>query len=161
MLFGNENRLDENRNSGTGTNVGARIKLGQSQMKNNDQTNSASNKLLDLLRSSNVNINRNDLINALKTTTRSELGLAVNSLLSQEMNQSNESVSSSTIAASSTSSLASLSSQPNRQHSHDLANNTANDVTISEKLNEGKLIKIKFFLLKNYIFKFFVKKMSC
>jgi len=79
------------------------------QQLNKSETNS--NKLIDLLRSPSLSINRSDLITVLKTTNKSELNMAINSLLSQELNQSNESVSSSTIAASSTSSLSSLSSQ--------------------------------------------------
>ena len=127
IIFGNENRIDSNLiNSST---HGVRMRVGQhnqQQHQHSKNENLNSNKLIDLLRSPTVNINRNDLINTLKTTNRSELSMAISSLLSQEMNQSNESVSASTIANSSTSSLASLSSQQNRQQSHD---STPNDLT--------------------------------
>jgi hypothetical protein len=113
ILFGNENRLDSNMMSSNAG--GSRMRISnQHQQQHQQQLNKSetnSNKLIDLLRSPSLSINRSDLITVLKTTNKSELNMAINSLLSQELNQSNESVSSSTIAASSTSSLSSLSSQ--------------------------------------------------
>jgi hypothetical protein len=146
ILFGNENRTDSNLSNNTNTGIN-RIRIGNQNHHQHHQQNinkNDSNKLIDLLRSPSVNINRNELINTLKSTNRSDLSMAINSLLSQELNQSNESVvSSSTIAASSTSSLTSLSSQQQQQQkqSQDTTTTSTNnnsDSTEKSTINEGK-----------------------
>ena len=100
ILFGNDNRLENNMSSGgANANSGASRTKSASQQQQQQQHGKTSSgqessataavsatnvkQLIDLLRSSAATINRNDLINALKASTRAEINQAISALLSQ------------------------------------------------------------------------------
>ena len=133
ILFGNDNRLDGSLNTSNSNNVSqARQRSSQMLRANSSQQsggNSSANgagdgankQLIDLLRSSSATINRTELLNALKGSTRAEINQAISSLLSssaststgtaQEGAESANTSSNTLTANASSASLSSLASQ--------------------------------------------------
>lgn len=96
ILFGNENRM-ESSSGASSTNVAsagnARFKLTQqNRSKNKTLENSTPNQILDILASPGSNVNRTELISAIKTSSRTDINAAINNLLSQELSQSESSI---------------------------------------------------------------------
>lgn len=89
ILFGNENRNDSNnpaKQEPTANNNGNKVKF--TQLK---KTSSNSNPILDILANTQntcPNVNKNDLINIIKSCSRTDINIAINNLLSQELSQS-------------------------------------------------------------------------
>ena len=83
ILFGNENRLDSN-NSTKQESANNKVKFNQLK-----KTSSYQNPILDILANSqsSPNVNKNDLISVIKSCSRTDINQAINSLLSQELNQ--------------------------------------------------------------------------
>jgi hypothetical protein len=83
ILFGNENRLDSN-NSTKQESANNKVKFNQLK-----KTSSNQNPILDILANSqsSPNVNKNDLISVIKSCSRTDINQAINSLLSQELNQ--------------------------------------------------------------------------
>lgn len=135
ILFGNDNRLDGSGGLNTSnSNVSSSqtrqrssqmLKAGNnsSQQQANGAGDGANKQLIDLLRSSSATINRTELLNALKGSTRAEINQAISSLLSssnasatstsaQDDSASSANTSSATLTANASSaSLSSLASQ--------------------------------------------------
>jgi hypothetical protein len=149
MVFGNDGRLESgsnfsrlktkinhnnnnnNTNSSSSNNSVPNINNNNLTSSNNNSSSSSSENLktlLDILKSTSQTINKNDLINALKYSTRAEINNAISSLL----NDQNESTSSSTNlpANSSNASLTSLVSNStlnnNTNNINDSSNNNLN-----------------------------------
>jgi len=104
ILFGNENRADSS-NSGTNlnsngqTNTTGRFNRHNRTRAINTSSNN-SNQLLDMLNSTNVNVNRTDLINVIKSSSRTDINIAINNLLaSQDLLENTSGKSNSTEAS--------------------------------------------------------------
>ena len=83
MLFGNDSRI-ETSSSSNGVN-GNQSNGHRARAQSTNKVNEGS-RLLDILKSSSSSINRNDLINALKMSSKAEVNQAISSLLQQEVN---------------------------------------------------------------------------
>jgi hypothetical protein len=142
MLFGNDSRIESN-SSSNGVN-GSQSNAQRARAQSTNKVNEGS-RLLDILKSSSANINRNDLINALKMSSKSEVNQTISTLLQQEVNDValNNSLSSSmtslnTNAApiSSTASaqqpqVQSRMSEPQLNESSMVAEKSFNDMTLT------------------------------
>lgn len=84
MLFGNDSRI-ETSSSSNGVN-GTQSNANRARAQSTNKVNEGS-RLLDILKSSSSSINRNDLINALKMSSKAEVNQAISSLLQQEVNE--------------------------------------------------------------------------
>lgn len=109
ILFGNDNRFESN----TVLSSNPSKKGGSQQQQQTSKGGEGGSKLLDVLKTSSLNINRNELINALKSSTRTDISIAINNLLIQDTSPND----STTVIGSSSSSLSSLSAQSNKQQS--------------------------------------------
>jgi hypothetical protein len=99
ILFGSDNRIESSNNNNGGGSGGSFRKKSANKLNNNNNNSETllDNRqiLLDMLNKTNETpINRTDLINALKSTSRSDLSAVISSLLSQEVNQSTETLAS-------------------------------------------------------------------
>ena len=114
ILFGNENRLDAgNQNScgHSGASTSSRFKQNQTRHTASSSGGGGgghSSQLSELLRASNVSVNRNELINAIKTSSRTEINSVINGLLAQELSQP-DSAANGNLAAQQTSPSAAVS----------------------------------------------------
>ena len=113
ILFGNDNRFDSN------------TLLSNSSSRKAKGNEGNPKQILDILKTNQSHINRSELINALKSSSRAEINIALSSLLSQDT-QSVENVS------NMSASLSSLSNTANQQNK--LSNNQQSS-TSSETVN--------------------------
>jgi uncharacterized protein (DUF2249 family) len=118
ILFGSDSRLGGGGDSASH----AKKSSSENQAKRLDN----SKQILDILKPQQASINRSDLINALKSSTRQEINIALSTLLSQSDLNLNESGGGSTINASSTSSLSSLSAAVGQQQKPSLNTQQSN-----------------------------------
>jgi hypothetical protein len=132
----NNNNNNNNTNSSNSNNSATNINNNNATNSNNSSSSSENLKtLLDILKSSSQTINKNDLINALKYSTRAEINNAISSLL----NDQNESTSSSTNlpANSSNASLTSLVSNSTLNNNN---NSTSNNLNTNNNNNNDTLV---------------------
>jgi hypothetical protein len=123
ILFGNDNRFDSN-------SILSNNPLGRQTKKGSNESNSK--QILDILKSNSSHINRSDLINALKSSSRAEINIALSNLLSQDLNQSG-SGDGSAINTTSSSSMSSLTVTNVAQQNNKL--NTQLSTTSSDAVN--------------------------
>ena len=177
-LFGNDNRIDGSLNT-SNPNVSSRQRSSQILKSNNSGTGNgasgegANKQLVDLLRSSSATINRTELLNALKGSTRAEINQAISNLLSSSSAQDGASnttdsanTSSATLTANASSaSLSSLASQkqsnkpsrsPNSESvSADEAAPTKSSTEAAANTGKPSSIHITFFCLLKFAFNWF------
>ena len=135
ILFGNDNRFDSNTVLSNPLSRKTKIGSGSANEGNSKQ-------ILDILKSNTQLINRNELINVLKSSSRAEINIALSNLLSTDLNQSGSGDNCSTINASSSSSL-SLSSLATIQQQSNTKLNTqistaSNDAVNFEETSSAK-----------------------
>jgi hypothetical protein len=121
ILFGAESRADS---SSTSSGTVSRFKFSHKQANNEN-----SSKLLELLKSTAMSINRSELINALKSCSKSDINNAISAMLAQELSQAEQQQNQQQSLSSSLASLA--SQQTNKQSTNDTNNiqNSNTDVT--------------------------------
>jgi len=141
MLFGNDSRMETTSN---GMNGSAQSNTHRIRAQSTNKVNESS-RLLDILKSSSSSINRNDLINALKMSSKAEVNQAISSLLQQDvndivLNNSRSSSMSSLNANASASTAQQQQTQPQANESQLneqtlVADKSFNDITLTSSKN--------------------------
>ena len=139
----NNNNNNNNTNSSSSNNSAPNLNNNNSTNSNNNNSSSSSSEnlktLLDILKSTSQSINKNDLINALKYSTRAEINNVISSLLNDQ-NESTSSSSTNLPANSSNASLTSLVSNSTLNNNNNNNEGNNNNLNINNNNNNDTLV---------------------